>query len=193
MGGGSATATNSGVSKSEFQLIGKDIRYIKVSDPSFEESTNKFFGSLPFFSLILLPFFAVGGTAYYLKRKAFLESNSVLMKSKNATAIAKKRLSVAEKHLKEGKSNLVFEEISKSLWEYASNKLTIPLSELSKETISAQLIGKKATEESVNNLLQTIQTCEMAQYAGLSASTTPDSLYQQAIQVITKLEGEISA
>jgi len=193
IGGGSATATNNGVSKSEFQLIGKDIRYIKVSDPSFDDSANNFFGSLPFFSLILFPLIAVGGAAYYLKRKAFLEGNTVLMKSRNATALAKKRLSVAEKHLKEGKNHLVFEEISKSLWEYASNKLTIPLSELSKDTISAQLIAKKATSETVNNLLQTIQSCEMAQYAGLSASATPDSLYQQAIQVITKLEGEISA
>lgn len=193
VGGGAATATNNGVSKSEFQLMGKDIRYIKVSEPSFDESTNNFFGSIPFFSLIFLPLFVVGGTAYYLKRKAFLEGNKVLMKSRNATALAKKRLSVAEKHLREGKNNLVFDEISKSLWEYSSNKLAIPLSELTKDNISAQLIAKNATNESVNNLLETIQSCEMAQYAGLSSSTTPDSLYQQALKVITKLEGEISA
>jgi hypothetical protein len=106
--------------------------------------------------------------------------------------MAKKRLSTADKLLQTGKHSEVFDEVSKALWGYVSDKLTIPLSELSKETIAAMLTGKQVSETSVSTFLSTLQSCEMARYAGFTAGDA-GSIYKQALELISKIEGELKA
>lgn len=193
-GSGNNSATvSTGNEKSEFKLIGKDIRYIKTNDTIFSEGDGKFFRSLTFYVFSLLPFLAVGTTVFFLRRKRFEESNSVLMRSKKATSMAKKRLALADKSLKSGEHLQVYEEISRALWGYASDKLTIPLSELSKENIAEKLALLNVSEPTLNRFLRTIEDCEMARYGGQTSAANSGSAYSSAIELITKIEGEVKA
>ena len=115
--------------KSDVAVIGKDIRFIKTSQLEFEKSEGSFFGSLPFFSLLLFPFMLVGGAFAYRNHLQKLHGNVALMKSKGATKMARKRMALASKYLKENKNEQFYDEASKALWGYLSDKLIIPVSD----------------------------------------------------------------
>ncbi len=190
--GEQSMATISG-SKSDFQVIGKDIRYIKIQQPDFTLATDNFYGSLPFYGLSISPVLLFFGLIFYRKRQDEINGNVSLLKIRNATAMAQKRLVAADKLLKLQQSAPVYEEVSKALWGYVSDKLTIPLSELSKETVSQVLQQHKVSITTVDEFLSTINVCEFARYGGSSATGEPKQVYDRAISLITKLEGELKA
>jgi len=187
-GNGSSTASSSG-SKNDVQLLGRDIRYLKTDKQLFPSDGGRFYGSWLFYVLSLLPFIAAAGGIYFKRQTAFNEANSILVRSKKATSFAQKRLAGAGKLISENKHGLAFEEISKALWGYASDKLTIPVSELSKENIAEQLRSKNVNDQSIVRFTNCISTCEMAQYGGLDVTAQSNKLYQDAIQIITDIEG----
>jgi len=187
-GNGSSTASSSG-SKNDVQLLGRDIRYLKTDKQLFPSDGGRFYGSWLFYVLSLLPLIAAAGGIYFKRQTAFNEANSILVRSKKATSFAQKRLAGAGKLIAENKHAMAFEEISKALWGYASDKLTIPVSELSKENIAEQLRNKNVKDQSIERFTNCISTCEMAQYGGLDVTAQSNKLYQDAIQIITDIEG----
>jgi hypothetical protein len=187
-GNGSSTASSSG-SKNDVQLLGRDIRYLKTDKQLFPSDGGRFYGSWLFYVLSLLPLIAAAGGIYFKRQTAFNEANSILVRSKKATSFAQKRLAGAGKLISENKHAMAFEEISKALWGYASDKLTIPVSELSKENIAEQLRSKNVNDQSIERFTNCISTCEMAQYGGLDVTAQSNKLYQDAIQIITDIEG----
>jgi hypothetical protein len=187
-GNGSSSASSSNA-KSDVQLLGRDIRYLKTDKQLFPADGGRFFGSWMFYLLSLLPIIAAAGGLYYKRQLAFNSANTTLLRSKKATSYAQKRLAGAGKLIAENKHAMAFEEISKALWGYASDKLTIPVSELSKETITEQLRSKNINNDAIGRFTNCIATCEMAQYGGLDVTSQSNKLYQDAIQIITDIEG----
>jgi len=187
-GSGNSNASSSS-SRKDVQLLGRDIRYLKTEKQLFPSDGGLFYGSWLFYLFSLLPFIAVAGGIYYKRQSAFNAANSILVRSKKATSFAQKRLAVAGKLINEGKHALAFEEISKALWGYASDKLTIPVSELSKENISEQLKSKSINDDAIERFTNCIATCEMAQYGGLDITTQSNKQYEDAIRIITDIEG----
>jgi hypothetical protein len=169
--------------------LGRDIRYLKTDKQLFPSDGGRFYGSWLFYVLSLLPLIAAAGGIYFKRQTAFNEANSILVRSKKATSFAQKRLAGAGKLISENKHAMAFEEISKALWGYASDKLTIPVSELSKENIAEQLRSKNVNDQSIERFTNCISTCEMAQYGGLDVTAQSNKLYQDAIQIITDIEG----
>jgi hypothetical protein len=187
-GNGSSSASSSSA-KSDVQLLGRDIRYLKTDKQLFPADGGRFFGSWMFYLLSLLPIIAAAAGMYYKRQLAFNSANTTLLRSKKATSYAQKRLAGAGKLIAENKHAMAFEEISKALWGYASDKLTIPVSELSKETITEQLRSKNINDDAIGRFTNCIATCEMAQYGGLDVTSQSNKLYQDAIQIITDIEG----
>lgn len=190
-GSGSTAAFNSGMSKSDFQLIGKDIRYIKVEEPKFNTGYNSFYDSLPFYAMTVSPFLLFGGLLLYRRRREELNSDIRSLKRRKATAIAQKRLAGSKKLLDAGKHQSFYEEVFKALWGYLSDRLSIPVADLTKETVSTSLLSRRVSQESVDALLKCISDCEMARFGGMDQSSISNQVYNEALQVITRLEGEI--
>ena len=111
-----------------------------------------------------------------------------LVKNKKANKVALKRLKLAQKLLKEGKKDSFYEEILKAVWDYLSDKLSIPVASLTKEKVADEL-SKRAVEEPVlNQLNQILNTCEFARYAPNSGQQEMGNLYDDTILVISELE-----
>jgi hypothetical protein len=91
----------------------------------------------------------------------------------------------------ENNSTGFFEEVSKAVWGYLSDKLNIPLSELSKENTSQALINKNIEEPVIVSINSLIDTCEYARYAPSGAVTQMDAIYNEAVQLITNLENNL--
>ncbi len=128
----------------------------------------------------------------FTKRENKLKSNTQLFKNKRANKIALKRLEIAEKYLKLSAQNLFYEETSKAVWLYLSDKLNIPLANLSKEITSQKLSEKKISEELQKELYRVTNECEMALYTPDGGCMKMHQTYSDAFKLIGKLEDALS-
>ena len=95
-GDGNSVTVAGNVQRSDVQLLGKDIRFIKTQTPDFNRSMDPIFGSPLFYSLIGAPallFFVLLGVR---RRNEKLMGNVSLVKSQRANKAAMKRLSAAK-------------------------------------------------------------------------------------------------
>jgi hypothetical protein len=177
------------INKAEVAVLGKDIRYIKTTT-EFTDSGNAFFGTALFYVLMLTPFLLMAGAIVYAQKMDALNSNVTLVKSRRATKLANKRLALAKKFINENKTNEFYEELYKALNGYLSDKLSIPMADLTKEAAAAKLMSRSVTNETVVKLVGTLDMWELARFAS-AAATTPQNSYNDAVSIITKIEDEI--
>jgi hypothetical protein len=124
------------------------------------------------------------------KRQEALAGNTVLLKNKRANKVALKRLQTAKILLEKNQHDAFYEEISKAIWLYLSDKLNIPLSKLSKEQAEAAMNQRKVPTTQQQTVQQIVQECETALYmpAGGNAQQMAQ-IYRQAVLAIGDLEG----
>ncbi len=183
-------AVVTGVTKSDIQFLGKDIRFIKTSKPLFIEGNRLLYNSPLFYSMLAAPGVLFAFLLLFRRRYEEMQSNVKLMKSLKANKVAKKRLVNAKKYLDQNKNELFIDEMFRALWGFISDKLQIPVSELSKENIAFRLSERNVSLETSNQFIGTLDTCEFARYAP-GAAASNEEIYRKGIDVISKLEEEI--
>jgi hypothetical protein len=190
VGKGSGESGNfvSGVQKENVELIGKDIRFIKPAPANMSKSGRSFFGSFWFWLWILLAIMAATASYIYWKRQNKLKANQSLVKNRRANKIAKKRLKIAQNYLAGAEKEKFYEEITKALWDYLSDKLNIPYSELTKDKAREILAGKNISAETIDLLLNTLDNSEFARYAPSGEAGQMQDTYDDAATVISKIE-----
>jgi vacuolar-type H+-ATPase subunit I/STV1 len=85
-----------------------------------------------------------------------------------------------------------YEEVYKALNGYLSDKLQMPVAELSKDAIKVKLTQHEVPEENVLSLLKIIDSCEFARYAPGGTSEMED-LYSDTLQVLNKIDQQLKA
>lgn len=171
----------------------KDIHDIQNTTPSNLKRQKISLPSSPlYWGGFALPLLAYLGIAVYRKKEENLNNNSVLSKHKRANKIALKRLTTAEKFLKQSAQIPFYEETSKAVWLYLSDKLTIPLSSLSKEVAQLKLNDKKVSLALQTELFRITDECEMALYAPDRGTMKMHQTYADALILIGKLEDELA-
>ena len=192
-GGGdtSADGMSRSYSKKDVSIIGSDIRYIKTDGFDLKERGEFVMGSTGFYAVyaIGLAGFAV---VFLVMRKRQRESaDAMLLKNKKANKFAKKRLKEASKHLKQGDKDAFYEETLKALWGYLSDKLGIPVAELSRDNARERLQSKDVPQEMTDQFLELIDNCEYARFAPSADEERMDRLYQDAISTISRLQQKL--
>jgi hypothetical protein len=187
-----ATVVTGTTRQEELKVLGNDIRYIKTQKPELLPSGDYFFGSPSFYALLISPFILFAGFLVLRKKNIEMNKDAVAVKSRKANKMAKKRLQLAEGHMRSGNKEAFYSEISKALYGYISDKLNIPAAELNKDTISARLQSKNVSANSVMKLLQVLDNCEYARYAPSAVSGNLQSIYSDTVALITDTENEIS-
>ncbi|MCU4176106.1 BatD family protein [Carboxylicivirga sp. N1Y90] len=180
----------SNVSRENVKFIGKDIRFIKATTKLKPKGTF-LFGSLSYYLALIVPLL-VFIFLFIINQKRIKENANIsLQKTKKANKVARQRLKRSAQLLKTGEKEAFYEEVLKALWGYMSDKLSIPLGELSKDNASDILIKSNASKEAVNDILEILDTCEFARYAPASGTGEMDKLYQKTIYTISLLENQI--
>jgi len=185
------TTTVSGVSKSDIQFLGKDIRFIKTAVPSFVQSNQILYNTPVFYSLMAAPALMFVFLLAFRKRYREMQSNVTLMRSRKANKVAKKRLSAAKKFLGENKREAFLDEMFRAMWGFVSDKLQIPVSELTKDNVVSALSSRNISKESTDLFIEALDACELARFAPGVASSI-EEIYKKGIDVISKLEEEIA-
>jgi tetratricopeptide (TPR) repeat protein len=186
-----ANTVSNAVSKDDVALIGEDIRYIKTNAPSFEKSSDSFFGSVGYWGLYSTPILLFVGLLVWKKRNEELAADVIGTKRKRALKLAKKRLSIAEKHLAKNDKKNFYDEVSRALWGYLGDKLSIDMSELSKDNVEEKLLARNASPEIVARLKNILGTCELALYAPVGDGGEMKTNYNNALNLIADLEDQI--
>ncbi|MBQ5888090.1 MAG: protein BatD, partial [Bacteroidaceae bacterium] len=118
-------------------------------------------------------------------------SNVTLVKTRKANSVAVRRLKNAKMLLRDNRKDEFYDEILKAVWGYMSDKLNIPLSQLSKENISSELARRGCDEMLVGELMSLLNEGEFARYAPGDAGATMDKVYKMALDVIGRMENSI--
>lgn len=182
------TVVGNYVDKEDVKQLGKDIRYIQTEDIELSKEEISIYGSLTCWLMYLIPLLISLVLFIFFRKKALENADLDLVKNKKANKIAQKRLKLAQRLLKEGKKDSFYEEILKAVWDYLSDKLSIPVALLTKEKVADEL-SKRAVEAPVlNQLNQILSTCEFARYAPNSGQQEMGNLYDDSIRVISELE-----
>ncbi len=156
---------NYNVSKEDVKFLGKDIRFLKQGDIQLMPKGYLFFGSLNFYLFYIIGILGLL-TLYLLNQKRIRENaNLARLKNKKASKVALKRLKEANNHLKSGSVEKFYESVTRAFWGYLSDKITIPVAELTKERASVSLVGHKASEGVINRFINILDTCEYARFA----------------------------
>ena len=187
--GDEAYTSVSGVKKEDIKYIGKDIRFIKNIPGGLAKNNAKFLGSGGFYLLTASPALLFLIFFIYMKRQQKLEGNQALLKNKRATKMARKRLQTAKLLLTDSKDDKFYEEVSHALWGYLSDKLTIPVSDLNKDYATDIMKQRNVLDVKINQCMSTIDYCEFARFANSSNELGKQKIYDDAVNVITDLEG----
>jgi hypothetical protein len=184
-----ATA-NIGPGKQDVSLVGQDIRYIKTTTPEFKKGET-FFGSTGFVAMYSAPFLLFIGLVVAKKRNENLAADVIGTKRRRALKLAKKRLSLAEKHLAKGDKKNFYDEVSRATWGYLGDKLNIDMAGLSKENVEEKLSAKNAKAETIEKLKSLLNTCELALYSPVGEGSEMKTNYNAAMNLMADLEDEI--
>lgn len=189
-----AGASISGVRKEELQYLGKDIRYIKSNVKNFNQSASNFYGSGLFYGMMGLPLFSLFAFIFIKRKQDEQNKDKHLVKNRKAAKVAMKHLAIAKK-LKDNAADKdkFYEEISKALWGYVADKLTISPADLTKDKVKSELQSKKVDEVLIAKLIQTIDTCEFARYAPGAVSASTKEIYDDSEKLIISLEDEFKS
>lgn len=122
------------------------------------------------------------------KQREVYAGNQALFKNKKANKEAWKRLATARKLLPQQEHKAFYEEISKAVWLYLSDKLGIPLSRLSKDTISMELESKNVPVAQIDRVKRLVLECEMALYSPSGGQQQRQHTLDEAAGTIGELE-----
>ncbi len=178
-------------SKEDIQVLGNDIRYIHTNGVKFSHSNEDFYNSWKFYLLLILAPLLFIITYIFRNRIRVANSDVVGMKKKKASKIAGKLLSSAKQSLASNDKNAFYEDISKALFGYISDKLNIAVSELNQSNIKEKLNEIDVNDETSKELMDTIELCDMARFAPVSISE--QEVYNKAEAIINQIEQEIKA
>jgi len=188
----SSVTVSGPVNKEDIKVIGSDIRYIHAGHEAFYRTDDFFLYSFPFYAGILAPILTFLG--FIIARRRYVEMNkdTLAVKKRGATRMAQKRLKIAHKSIATGNKEVFYAELLSALNGYFSNKFSIPLADLSRDTISASLTQKNVSPETIQMANKTLDDCEFARYAPATVTGNLEEVYASAVKLLTQLEDEIS-
>ena len=178
-------------SKEDLKVLGQDIRYIKTGDTQLTKKDDYFFGSTSYYLWYIVPLTLFIALMIINRKQAMENANVAKVRTKKANKVATKRMKNAGKLLAEKKSEAFYDEVLKALWGYISDKLSMPVSQLSKDNIEEELQKHQVADELIKEFINNLNECEFARYAPGNQDEKMDKIYSSAIDVISKMENSI--
>lgn len=179
------------VNQEEIKYIGSDIEHIKTKPMKLNNKGEHFFLSDLFFIISVIPLVLFVSALIIRRKHIKLRSNIALLKNRKATKVANKRLKKAKNYLVSKDKDKFYIEISQALWGYISDKFSIPLSDLSMDSVKEALTRQNVADEIISDFIRTLNNCEFARFAPGDESLTMDKIYKEASDIISKTENEL--
>jgi hypothetical protein len=149
---------------------------------------SSFFKSRAYWSLIIFAFILLLATLiyrHYIRKQEGRDLKDI--KALKAEKVAIKRLKTAEGFMQNQEERAFYDEVSKTMLTYISDKLRMPASEISKTNVEVKMKQLKLPAELIKSFLSILHSCELALFA-----RKPDggmkALYDETVQSIAQVE-----
>jgi hypothetical protein len=141
-----------------------------------------------YWSMYALPLALLAGITFYRRREQELVADTARTRNRRANKVAQKRLAHAGALLQKDDARGFYDEVSKAIWLYLSDKLNIPLSALGKDA-ALQAMSQRGIPTPVQQQIEkVVDECELALYASSGNNHQMQQTFSEAACIITGLE-----
>ena len=181
----------SGPSQKDVKTLGSDIRFISTKAPELVSRGQFFVGSALFMILAAVLVILAFISWLLFRRMAARRADVVGTKNRKATKMALKRLHLTDTFLKQNLYTAFYEELHKALLGFISDKLNIPVAELSRDRITDALVAGNVDKDHVDRFIGILDACEFARYAPDSGHDAMAAHYADAVEVISSIDSNM--
>lgn len=165
-----------------------DILHIKSGDKGLSKDNTPVIYGIGYWLIYILSTLALAAIVIAYSKHIKFTADVTGVKKARANKVAKKRLNVAEKFLKQHNNDAFYEEMLKALWGYISDKLSMPASQLTRQNISEELSKNNIPEDVTKELITVLDDCEMARYTPGLTNENAELTFKNACDIIGKIE-----
>lgn len=183
-----ASSGSGGVVKQPLDISGSQFQYIKLRTDLKPIDSGAFLGSWIFWSLMSLPMVIILGAIVLGKKREAIANDIQGNRIKKANRLARKYLSEAKKNL--GDQKAFYIALEKALHNYLRAKLHIQTSEMTKERIKVLLGEKNVDEETSNEFILLLKSCEFARYTP-SSNVEMQQDYNKAASTLAAMDKQL--
>lgn len=182
-----------GVSQKDVKDLNSDIHFINTKAGKFRKKGEFYLGSAGFWTVtMVLILFAV--LSYFAFRKLAARRADISgAKTRKATKMAFRRLHLSNSFLKQNLYTAFYEELHKALLGFISDKLLIPVADLSKDNISQSLADRGVGQEYIKSFVELLDACEYARYSPDAGHEAMQAHYDSAVEVISSIDSNMRA
>ena len=180
-----------GTVRRDVKSLGSDIRSIATKKPSLSRQGSFFVFSGAFWGLLASLAAAAAAAFMLLRRWAARRADVVGTRSRVATKMAQKRLSVAEGYLRNNLYTAFYEELHRALLGFISDKLNIDPADMTKENITAALASGGVPDALASEFTGLLDACEFARYAPDAGHDAMNAHYETAVSVISMIDSSM--
>lgn len=163
----------------------RDIHSRRIDLRDVGESTTS--GNSVWGGYLIILLLGCGAFGFLLRRRRNGQNENIQMR-KRANKTSQRYLKSARKQMKHGNKVLFYQEISNALRAYASNRLSIPMSEYTLERVCAVLSERSVPESLTDEFRNLVSLCEYIRYAPESVSRNAGEIYAEAEKLISNFE-----
>ena len=178
-------------SQKDVKSLGTDIRYINVKNSQLSAKGVFFVGSALFWVLSILIVLLVVVCWAAFRKIAARRADVAGAKNRKATKMAMKRLRLAGTFLRQNLYTAFYEELHKALLGFMSDKLNIPVAELSKERIAEILSEGGVPDSLIDSFVGLVDACEFARYSPSAGNEAMTAHYEAALDVISSIDSNM--
>lgn len=183
--------TVGGIVQKDVRNLGNDIRFINTKAPGLSSKGQFFVGSGMFWTILGLLLAVAAGCLAAFRHMAARRADVVGTKNRKATKMALKRLQLAETFLKQNLYTAFYEELHKALLGFISDKLNMPVSELSRDRIAESLKEENVDAALTETFIGILDACEFARYAPDAGHEAMEAHYKSALEVISSIDSNM--
>ncbi len=175
----------------DVKVLANDVRFIKQGETRYSDKDAHFFGTWTYVAWYIVPFVGFVVLLVALRKHRINNADVKGKKHKRANKVALKRMKIANGLLRTQQKSAFYDEVLRALWGYVSDKLSIPVAELTKDNVSVRLTDAGVQESVVEEFIALLNDCEMAHYVSGNDGSTMDKIYAMSLSVMEKLEDSI--
>jgi hypothetical protein len=190
-GQNSGATVYGGVGKEDVKYLGKDIRFIKSDPGTLKKTDDLLFTKQSFYSAYAFSLFAFLLILFLRRENIRRNSDLSQVRNRKAGKVAIKRLQLASVCLKNDETDQFYDEILKAIWGYLSDKLNIPVSDLTRNNAISSLQEQGIDDEIIQSLSKILDACEFERFAPSSSGAEVASIYEGASNFIKSVENLI--
>ncbi len=166
----------------------QDIHPLKLGSCAFHQVNHFFFGSVGYMTILFLLIVIFIALLIIFRKRAAEMADIVKMRGKKANKVAKRRLRRASLLMIKGRQAEFYDEVLRALWGYISDKLNMPVEQLTRENIQDNLVIHQVGKETIEKFVGALDECEFERYAPGDPQGNMERTFDSAMTAIMNIE-----